>query len=100
MNKLLKITLLVLVLVFGMGGMGLWYVASAINPAQLTQIMSSSVKKSTGRNLKIAGPVSLKLFPSLGLTAEQVSLSNASWASKADLLTVRRVELDIYSVAN
>jgi uncharacterized protein involved in outer membrane biogenesis len=95
MNKSLKIFLVVAATVFGVGAVGIWYVASGIDPARLTQLLSSSVKEATGRDLRIAGPVSLKLFPALGITAEQVSLSNASWADKTDMLTVRHVELDI-----
>ena len=95
MNKTLKLFLLVLASIFTIAVLGVWYASSSINPAQLTQLLSSSVKDATGRDLKIAGPVSLKLFPSLGITAEQVTLSNASWASKADMLTVKRLELDI-----
>ena len=95
MNKSLKIFLIVATAVFGLGALGIWYAASGIDPARLTQLLSSSVKEATGRDLKIAGPVSLKLFPALGITAEQVSLSNASWADKTDMLTVKHVELDI-----
>ena len=95
MNKSHKIFLVVAATVFGIGAVGIWYVASGIDPARLTQLLSSSVKEATGRDLRIAGPVSLKLFPALGITAEQVSLSNASWADKTDMLTVRHVELDI-----
>ena len=95
MNKSLKIFLAVAAAVFGISVMGIWYAASGIDPARLTQLLSSSVKEATGRDLKIAGPVSLKLFPTLGITAERVSLSNASWADKTDMLTVNHLELDI-----
>ena len=78
-----------------MAGLGAWYAASFINPAQLTQLLSSSVKDATGRDLKIAGPVSLSLFPSISVKAEQLSLSNASWASNPNMLTFKKVELDI-----
>ena len=95
MNLSLKRSLLVLGVIFALATLGIWYLTSTINPAQLTQLLRSSVKEATGRDLKITGPVSLKIFPSLGITAEQVSLSNASWANKTDMLTVKRLELDI-----
>ena len=95
MNKSLKIFLLVLATIVGLGGLGIWYFAATINPAQLTQLLSSAIKEATGRELKIAGPVSLRIFPSLGITAERVSLSNATWAEKSDMLRVQRLELDI-----
>ena len=95
MNKTLKISLIAFFACIAIAGLGAWYAASFINPTQLTKLLSSSVKESTGRDLKITGPVSLNLFPSISVKAEQVSLSNASWASNPNLLTLKEVELDI-----
>ncbi len=76
-------------------GLGAWYASSFVNPAQVTKLLSSSVKEATGRELKITGPVSLSLFPSISVKAEQVSLSNASWASIPDMFIFKNIELDI-----
>ena len=75
MHKNLKLFLLVFLalLVLAMGGA--WYAISTINPAQLTQLLSSSIKAATGRDLKIAGPVSLTIFPSIGVKAEMFLLA-------------------------
>ena len=78
-----------------MAALAAWYAASFVKPAQLTKILSSSVNEATGRELKITGPVSLSIFPSIGVKAEQVSLSNAAWASTPDMLTLKEMELDI-----
>ena len=80
-------------LVLAMGGA--WYAISTINPAQLTQLLSSSVKAATGRDLKIAGPVSLTIFPSIGVKAEDVSLSNATWALGSDMIQLKRIDIGI-----
>ena len=95
MHKNLKLFLLVFLalLVLAMGGA--WYAISTINPAQLTQLLSSSVKAATGRDLKIAGPVSLTIFPSIGVKAEDVSLSNASWALGSDMIQLKRIDIGI-----
>ena len=95
MNKFLKISLLALIACLSIGGLGAWYAASFINPTQLTKLLSATVKDATGRELKIAGPVSLNLFPSISVKAEQVSLSNAAWASNPNMLTFKQIELDI-----
>ena len=95
MNKTLKISLIALVGCLALVGLGAWYASSFINPAQVTKLLSSSVKDATGRELKIAGPVSLSLFPSISVKAEQVSLSNASWASNPDMFVFKQIELDI-----
>jgi len=94
-NKTLKISLIVFVACLAITGLGAWYAASFIKPAQLTKLLSSSVKEATGRDLKITGPVSLGIFPSISVKAEQVSLSNTSWASNPNLLTLKQIELKI-----
>lgn len=95
MTKTLKISLIVFVACVTIAGLGAWYAASFINPAQLTKLLSSSVKEATGRDLKITGPVSLSIFPAISVKAEQVSLSNTPWASNPNLLTLKQIELDI-----
>ena len=95
MNKVLKITLIAFLACLATAGLGAWYAASFINPTQLTKLLSSTVKDTTGRELRIAGPVSLNLFPSISVKAEQVSLSNSSWASNPSMLTLKQIELDI-----
>ena len=95
MNKTIKIFLIAIVTLLALAGLGIWYAASFINPTQLTKLLSSAMKESTGRDLKISGPVSLSIFPVMRVRAEQVSLSNTSWASNPNLLTLKQIELDI-----
>ena len=95
MSKTLKIILIIFAAVLALGGLGAWYAASSINPTQLTQLLSSAVKDATGRDLKIAGPVSLNIFPSIGVKAEQVTLSNTSWAHQSQMLALKQIELEV-----
>ena len=95
MHKSLKIIILVVSIFLALSGAAVWYVSSAINPAQLTKILSSTAKSATGRDLVISGPVSLKLFPSISVTADQVSFSNAPWASDKQMFTLKHIEMDI-----
>jgi uncharacterized protein involved in outer membrane biogenesis len=95
MNKTFKIILIIFAAILALGGLGAWYATSSIKPTQLTQLLSSTVKDATGRDLKIAGPVSLNIFPSIGVKAEQVTLSNASWASHSQMLALKHIELEV-----
>ncbi len=95
MNKKIKLSLAFLGGLILLSGAGVWYVASNVNPAQLVQLLSSSVKGATGRDLRIAGPVTLSFFPKIAVSAERLSLSNAPWASSPEMMTLGRVELDI-----
>jgi uncharacterized protein involved in outer membrane biogenesis len=74
---------------------GAWYASTVVDSAQLTKMLFSSVKAATGRDLKISGPVTLSFFPSISVSAEHLSLSNASWASSPDMLTLKRIDLNI-----
>lgn len=51
------------------------------------------VKSATGRDLKIAGPVSFSIVPVLGISASQVSLSNAPGASTPDMMQLGKLEV-------
>jgi uncharacterized protein involved in outer membrane biogenesis len=72
-----------------------WYVAYAVDPVKLSTLLVNSVKSSTGRDLKIVGPVSLSFFPRISVSAERLSLSNAAWADTSEMLTLKRIELNI-----
>ncbi|MBU3587479.1 AsmA family protein [Polynucleobacter sp. 31A-FELB] len=95
MNKKIKIVLISVVSLLLLAVAGVWYASTAIDPAQLVKLLATSVKSATGRDLKISGPVTLSFFPSITVSAEQVSLSNASWATEPDILTLQRIEFDI-----
>lgn len=95
MSKLVKITISALGGVIILIAIGVWYAASTVDPVQLTKLLSSSIKTATGRDLKITGPVSLSFFPGISVSAESLSLSNASWASDSDMLTLKRIDLNI-----
>ena len=95
MKRLINICLFALLPLLLIGGVVIWYASTSIKPDQLTQLIGSSVKEATGRDLTIAGPVSLRFFPSIAVTAQQVSLSNATWSSHSEMVKVKRLELDI-----
>ena len=95
MHKNLKITLIAVLAVAMLSGISLWYAVSLINPVQLTRLLSASVKEATGRDLNITGPVSLTIIPSIGIEAQDISLSNAVWASEAEMIHLKKLELGI-----
>lgn len=52
-------------------------------------------RKSTGRQLTINGDIGLDLSFPPRLKAENVSLGNPSWASRKNMMTVKKIEADI-----
>ena len=95
MSKRFKIIFSILFSALFLGVVGIWFIASAVDPVKLTTLLVNSVKSSTGRDLKIAGPVSLSFFPRISVSAERLSLSNATWADTPEMMTLNRIELNI-----
>lgn len=95
MSKTIKISLAAVTAVVVLFALGIGYISTLISPEKLTQLLISEVRDTAGRELKIAGPVSLRLFPAIAVSAEKVSLSNAAWASQAEMARLEKIELDI-----
>jgi AsmA family protein len=95
MSRPLKIALIALGTLIATLLIGIAYLSTLISPAKLTQILVLEVRETTGRELTIAGPVSLGFFPKIAVSAEQVSLSNAAWAKKPQMASLEKVALEI-----
>lgn len=74
---------------------GLAYLSTLISPAKLTQMLIQEVREATGRELMIAGPVSLDFLPRIAVSAEQVRFSNAAWAKSPQMASLEKVDLEI-----
>ncbi len=57
--------------------------------------IEAAVEKNTGRKLTLAGDISLALGLTPALVVEDVSLANAQWGSKPQMLEVGRFELQV-----
>ena len=57
--------------------------------------LTDQVAATTGRTLTLAGPVRVSLFPVMGLSAENVSLSNAPNAGKATMAEFEKLDVGV-----
>jgi len=62
---------------------------------KLAQLVADQVEAQTGRKLVVQGEVALSLWPVLGVSAESVSLSNASWAGDQPMLTANTLSIGV-----
>ena len=69
---------------------------SLIDPNQFKPQLAEQVRKSTGRELVMAGEIDWRFWPSLGLSLEKVALRNPAGFAEPDLI---RFELGEASVA-
>jgi uncharacterized protein involved in outer membrane biogenesis len=73
------------------------YVAlnQAFPPERLAAMLSEQVRKATGREFAVRGPLSIRLLPRIGVAADDVVLGNAPWGTRKDMLVVRHARFDI-----
>jgi uncharacterized protein involved in outer membrane biogenesis len=76
-------------------GVAYIWIPRLVDTQTVVDVATRAVESSTGRTLTIRGPVSVRVWPSLAVVAEDVSFGNASWAADADMATARRVALSL-----
>jgi len=62
---------------------------------QYKGLITDQAKAATGRELKIAGNLDLKIGLSPAVVAEGVSFANAPWGSRPEMVTLRRFEVEV-----
>jgi AsmA family protein len=67
----------------------------AFPPERLAAIAASEMRAASGRDFRIDGKLSIRLFPSIAVVANDVLLGNATWAARPDMVTVRRAAFDV-----
>ena len=58
-------------------------------------MLSEQVRKTTGRDFAVRGPLSIRLLPRIGVAADDVVLGNAPWGTRKDMLVVQHARFDI-----
>ena len=100
-----------LLLALGVAAVGVWLATFDVN--RYKPEIVSAVKQATGRELRLEGPLRLRLLPQLALHVKGAAFANASWGAQPEMirvnefairvallplldgrLVVRRVELD------
>jgi len=73
------------------------YVAlnQAFPPERLAAMLSEQVRKTTGREFAVRGPLSIRLLPRIGVAADDMVLGNAPWGTRKDMLVVQHARFDI-----
>ncbi len=58
-------------------------------------LIAGQVKAATGRELRIGGNLELKIGLSPAVTAQDVSFANAPWGSRAEMVKLGRLEIEV-----
>ena len=83
--------LLVITALIGFSVLSIYAYLSSLDPGGFRDDIAQVVKQTTGRDLAIKGDISFKVFPAPKLVVEGVSLSNARWGARPNLMSADRV---------
>ncbi len=73
-----------------------WLVLSHLYPPErLASMLAQQVSATTGREFRIGGKLSLRVFPSLAVVAHDVVLGNAAWGSRPEMLKVEQASFEV-----
>ncbi|MBI1774992.1 MAG: AsmA family protein [Proteobacteria bacterium] len=70
-------------------------IVSSIDPAAYATFAAERVREATGRQLTIAGPIGVQLWPRPAMRAEGISFANPAGGSRLAMLTLKRLELEV-----
>ncbi len=90
-GKIVGIIVVVLVVIVGGGAA---YLAS-LDVDEYRPEIAQAAKDSTGRELKLEGPLSLSISLTPTVSGEGISLANAAWGSQPQMLSLRRFEVQL-----
>jgi len=68
-------------------------VLASLDVEKYRGIIEAEAKKATGRDLTLAGPIDLRVSLSPAITVEDVTLGNADWGSRPEMVKLKRFEL-------
>jgi len=86
---------LVLAVLVALVAAGAIVAVKSINTDQLKDLLTSQVKKSTGRVLAIDGPVEIKIGLVPRVVVNDVRLSNPSGSLRPDMIQLKRLEVEV-----
>lgn len=95
MSKPIKIVLGVLAALVVLLAAGVAYLAATFNPDDYKPLLVERVQRDYGRTLAIPGKIGLSVFPNLGITLGEVSVSEAGRAERFASLKSARVSLAV-----
>jgi AsmA protein len=93
MNKILKVGLLGITGVVGLGVAGVVYLALTFNPNDYKTKIIQTVKEATQRTLRLDGNIKLSFFPNIGASLTKVSLSEFNSDKEFAAIDSARVSL-------
>jgi len=68
---------------------------AAFPPARLAAMLGEEIKRTTGRDFRVNGELSIRFLPTFAVVANDVALSNAVWGTRPEMVTLQQVAFEI-----
>lgn len=95
MNKYIKYSLITTVSIVATGVIGVTLIVTVVNPNRFKPAIETAVYQSTGRTLSLDGDISWKIYPNLGITVRQVTLSNPQGFDKPNFMKLDSADVSV-----
>ena len=95
MKKIIKYSLVTIVSLVVLVAVAVTLLVTVVNPNRFKPFIEKAVYQSTGRTITLAGDISWKLYPNLGVNVKQVSLSNPAGFSESNFVAVNSADVSV-----
>lgn len=95
MKKIIKYSLITVVSLIILIAIALVLLITVVNPNRFKPFIEKAVYQSTGRTITLAGDISWKLYPNLGVNVKQVTLSNPKGFSESNFVAVNSADVSV-----
>ena len=94
-NPTLRIVVLLSASLVTLCVVGYFILLMVFPPSRIASLLADQVKTATGRDFRVNGELSIRLFPTLAVVANDVVLSNAEWGTGPEMLRFHRTAFEI-----
>lgn len=94
-NPTLRIVAIVSVSLITLCVVGYFIFVAAFPVSRIASLLADQVKTATGRDFHVNGELSIRLFPTLAVVANDVVLSNAEWGTHPEMLRFHRAAFEV-----
>ncbi len=95
MKKCLKYSVIVTSSITIIGAICIIALITLVNPNCFKPLLEKSVYEATGRQLTLAGDISWKLYPNIGITLSDARLSNPIGYTESNLVTIHSADVSV-----
>lgn len=95
MKKILKYSLITVVSLVVLIAVAVTLLVTVVNPNRFKPFIEKAVYQSTGRTITMAGDISWKLYPNLGVNVKQVALSNPAGFAESNFVAVNSADVSV-----